>query len=143
MYELRNKMQSDIVKLPHNKQGRGAGPGGVTAEKRRRGQREEGGERKGKGSREWERERREDKDLEERGKEEKRKRWKHSNSRRKGEKEEGGGKEKGALQRHPERDSWNCVQIWSLLHRRKSIWGVGGGGLEGLGGREHRTQVSF
>lgn len=36
MYEPRNKMQSDIVKLPHNKQGRGIGPGGVTAEKRRR-----------------------------------------------------------------------------------------------------------
>lgn len=64
------------------------------------------------------------------GKEEKRKRWKHSNSRRKREKEEGGGKEKGALQGHPERGSWDCVQIWSPLHRRKSIWG----GLEGVGG---------
>lgn len=49
MYEPRNKMQSDIVKLPHNKQGRGIGPGAVTAEKRRRGQRGEVGRKEGEG----------------------------------------------------------------------------------------------
>lgn len=49
MYEPQNKMQSDIMKLTHNKRGEGCGPRGVTAEKKEEEKEGEGGRKEGEG----------------------------------------------------------------------------------------------